>query len=107
MTLMGTVRLHWRRSMSVSAVKMSVMGFGVYWSAYVMVAASWEGKERQSWNDGVGGEKRRLIGGGFLKERGKKCTKTTRAGAGHHFPPRTFIYMGLLELGSAQFSNVS
>lgn len=32
MTLMGTVRLHWRRSMSVSAVKMSVTGFGVYWS---------------------------------------------------------------------------
>ena len=32
--LMGTVRVHWRRSISVSLVKKSVTGFLVYLSAY-------------------------------------------------------------------------
>lgn len=34
---MGTVRVHSRRSMSVSLVNMSVIGFLVYLSAYGMV----------------------------------------------------------------------
>lgn len=37
-TRIGTTRRHSRRLMSVSAVKMSVMGFGVYgWKAIVVV----------------------------------------------------------------------
>lgn len=43
---MGTLRVHSRRSMSVSLVKMSVAGLGVYVSAYAMMCGGVVVKKR-------------------------------------------------------------
>jgi hypothetical protein len=40
-TFMGTVRRHSRRLISVSLVKMSVMGLGVYFAEYAIVRSDW------------------------------------------------------------------
>lgn len=57
---MGTLRLHVRRSMSVSLVNTSVMGRGLYWVDWTMVSvmSGYQEKKSKTRSERVEGPKR-------------------------------------------------